>query len=269
MSQKRIDWIKENEEKLISRKYHKDIGNRYTDTFYDARDLNLIHGTYQYEKQMLKYIEEGKSEELKKYLLEYASNENFNEGKVAVDALRQVKNIFIALVAMVGKTAAIPGGMPVEEAYYLIDTYTQQCETLTSIEDIYILQYNMVIDFCERVQRYRYAGELSSLIRSCMNYIVFHLNEPISAADVIEYSGMSKSYLCKQFKSETGMSISQFITSSKIDEACSLLINTSKTIPEISAYLSFSSQPYFQSVFKKVKGMTPYHYRQYKQKGHE
>ena len=269
MTQKRIDWIRENEEKLISRKYHKDIRNRYADAFYNARDLNLIHGTYQYERQMLKYIEEGKSEELKKYLLEYASNEDFHEGKVAVDALRQAKNIFIGLSAMVGKSAAIPGGMPVEEAYYLIDTYTQQCEALTSIEDVYILQYNMVIDFCDRVQRYRYSGELSSLVRSCMNFIVFHLNEPISAADVISYSGMSKSYLSEKFKAETGMTIGEFITSSKIDEACNLLINTSKTIPEISAYLSFSSQSYFQSVFKKVRGMTPYHFRQRIQKGHE
>lgn len=269
MAQKsRIDWIRENEEKLISRKYHKEIDRSYTDTFYDARELQAVHGTYQYEMTMLDYIKNGKTEELKKFLLEYARNEQFNEGTVADDALRQAKNIFIALVAMIGKQAAIPGGMPIEEAYYLIDTYTQQCEACLGIEDIYILQYNMVIDFSERVQRYKYPNELSFLIRSCMNYITFHLNEPIEAADVIKYSGMSRSYLCEQFKKETGYSIKEFINHSKIDEAKSLLAHSSRRIPEIAAYLCFSSQPYFHNVFKKLSGYTPAQYRKLCEKGH-
>ena len=41
--------------------------------------------------------------------------------------LRQAKNILLGLVALVGKMAAIPGGMDDEEAYDLIDLYSQEC----------------------------------------------------------------------------------------------------------------------------------------------
>ena len=67
------------------------------------------------------------TEELKKHLLNYAGNDDFNEGIVATDNLRQVKNIFVALVAMIGKMAAIPGGMDAERVYQLTDLYMMEC----------------------------------------------------------------------------------------------------------------------------------------------
>ena len=47
----------------------------------------------------------------------------------------------------------------------------------------------------------------------------------------------------------------------KLEEARSLLIYTDKTISEISEYLCFSTQSYFQNVFKKQYGMTPMQFR--------
>jgi len=264
MSEKRKEWIRENKDKLVSRKYRDTVGTAYTELFYDARDLELLHGTYKYEQRMLELIRKGRVEELKELLMGYAQSDDYHEGKVADDALRQVKNIFLGLIALVGKSAAIPGGMPVEQAYHLIDVYSQKCEELDSIEDVYNLQYNMVIDFAERISQMRHSADLSPLIQSCINYIVFHLNEPIRSIDVINYSGMSKSFLSRKFKEETGYEIGTYITLSKIDEAKSLLRYTEKPIAEISDYLSFSSQPYFQNVFKKITGMTPLHYREEK-----
>lgn len=148
-----------------------------------------------------------------------------------------------------------------EQAYYLIDTYTQHAEALESAEDVYTLQYNMIIDFAERMEQLQYPDAGSPLIRNCINYIHNHLNEPLRSGDVVAFSGRSKSSLSALFKAETGCEIGTFITRAKIDEAKSLLQYTSKPISEISSYLSFSSQPYFQNVFRKITGMTPQSYR--------
>ncbi len=262
MSQRRKDWILANKERILSKQFNTDISSTFINTIYDNRELKILHGTYQYELQMMEYVRTGNTPALRDLLLGYTDSETYEEGTVAKDDLRQVKNIFIALVAMAGKTAAIPGGVPVEQAYHLIDVYTQRCEELNTAEDVYSLQYSMLIDFSERVADYRYGLELSPLIRSCTNFIIFHLNEPLSSSDVIEFSGKSRSYISDRFKKETGYEIGTFITKCKIDEAKSLLRYSSKPIPEISAYLSFSSQPYFHNVFKKVTGMTPLQYRE-------
>ena len=47
----------------------------------------------------------------------------------------------------------------------------------------------------------------------------------------------------------------------KLEEAKSLLTYSDKSLIEISNYLCFSSQSYFQNVFKKKYGMTPKQYR--------
>ena len=261
MSRNRNQWIDENRERFISGSYQKKITSHLTNTVYDARDFEEVHGTYQFEMTMLEHIRNGKTEYLKQFLLDSVKQQTFNEGKLAEEELRQVKNIFIGLVSLVGKMAAIPGGVPVEQAYYMIDIYTQQCEALNTIEEIYTLQYNMLIDFCEQVERFRFPASLSPTVRSCTNFILQHLNEPLTSRDVIEFSAQSRSALSEQFKKQTGYTIGEYITRCKIDEAKTLLKYTDKPISEITNYLAFSSQPYFQNVFKKMTGFTPIQYR--------
>lgn len=55
--------------------------------------------------------------------------------------------------------------------------------------------------------------------------------------------------------------MSEFIMRCKLEEAKALLAYTDKPISEISSYLCFSSQAYFQNVFKKKYGITPNAYR--------
>ncbi|MDE6963676.1 MAG: helix-turn-helix domain-containing protein, partial [Lachnospiraceae bacterium] len=49
----------------------------------------------------------------------------------------------------------------------------------------------------------------------------------------------------------------------KLEEARALLAYTDKSLSEISHYLCFSSQAYFQNVFKKKFGITPGEYRRH------
>ena len=53
----------------------------------------------------------------------------------------------------------------------------------------------------------------------------------------------------------------QFINEEKINKACYYLTFTDKSLIEISTCLSFYSQSYFQSIFKKIMGITPTEWR--------
>lgn len=181
-------------------------------------------------------------------------------GTMADNALRQEKNIFITSVTAVTRSA-IEGGMDMEQAYQLSDVYIQDCERAQDISYISSLEYSMIIDFTERVARNKIPRGMSQEIFECIQFITQHINDPIQVGDVAEHIGKSRSYLCEKFKKELGFDVSRFIMRCKLEEAKSLLTYSNKPLSEISNYLCFSSQSYFQNVFKKKYGLTPKQYR--------
>ena len=56
--------------------------------------------------------------------------------------------------------------------------------------------------------------------------------------------------MMKHFKGELGIRMGAYIMRCKLEEAKSLLTYSEKSLAEISSYLCFSSQSYFQNVFK-------------------
>ena len=237
------------------------VGKQYSEIAYHAREEGIQHGTYYFEQQMLALIKNGEPDKLNAFLLTAANTANTREGKLAETPLRQAKNLFIGLVTMIGKYAAIPGGLDIEQTYQLIDTYIQECEKLQTEEAVKNLQYNMPIDFAKRVAQQKLPSGISKELYSCMQFISTHMNEPINASDVVAYSGKSRAYLFKKFQEELGVSIGAYITECRLREAKSLLRYTDKPLGEISSYLCFSSQSHFQNIFKKNVGMTPSTYR--------
>lgn len=246
---------------IADQPYEEMIGAQHAQTAYEAREEQRQHGTYFFERQLLDLVRRGETERLNTFLMASLQMESVTEGKLADSPLRQAKNLFIGFVATVGKEAAIPGGLDVEETYQLIDTYTMECERMHSEESVKKLQYNMLIDFCNRVAQHRLPEGVSGEVYSCMQFIANHVNEAIGIPDVVAHSGRSRAGICDKFKKESGMSIGEYITASKIREAKSLLRYTDKDLGEIAEYLCFSSQPYFQNVFKKHVGCTPTQYR--------
>ena len=94
-----------------------------------------------------------------------------------------------------------------------------------------------------------------------MQYIQNHTNCQIGIDDVAGFIGKRRTYVTKKFRQETGESITDFIIKSKIRDAKRLLRYSNRSLSEISTHLCFSSQAYFQTVFKKSTGMTPNEYR--------
>lgn len=242
--------------------YKKEVAVKQANTAIHAREEQIVHGTYLFEQRMLEYVKSGNPDAMKDFLFNVAQGTPLTEGKLADDPLRQAKNLIIGAVTIVGKYGAIPGGMDVEQAYQLIDTYIQECEHIQDINELKKLQYNMLMDFTSRVENAQFANVLSPDVFTCVQYINSHINEPISIMDVVGSTDKSRAYITKKFKEEVGENIGEYITNSKMKEAKNLLKHTDKTLSEISNYLCFSSQSYFQNVFKKQFGITPSKYRQ-------
>lgn len=233
------------------------IATEHTSKIFNAKEEQHFHNTYQFEKQYLNIIENGDLAALKKLL---EAPIVITPGVVADNSIRQIKNLFIAGTTLVTR-AAIKGGLDMESAYLLSDVYIQKMEKLHSLEDIYNLQYQLMFDFTDRVLTSKIPSGISLCVYECINYINANTNRPITVEDVAANVNKSRSFISRKFKQELGFGINEFINSRKIEEAKYLLTYTNKSISEISFYLCFSSQSYFQNVFKKKLKITPNDYR--------
>lgn len=227
-------------------------------------DVNLPntpeHTSVGFEAQMLTAVRNGDVDHL---LSLFAHVSPGRAGKVGDTYLRQLKNVFIASATLVSR-AAIEGGLPAEEALTLSDNYILHCEKHMNPEQINNLQYHMVLDFATQVHDLSHGKRYSKTIRDAISYIREHLTENIRVEELCAVTYLSRSRLSALFKEETGMTITEYTRMLKIKKAQEFLSQTDKTPLEISTYLGFSSQSYFQNVFKDVTGMTPGEYRKKK-----
>ena len=238
-------------------------GLRLTETAVEAKENERPQSTYDFEQALYHYIRRGDPADLKRFLEQAHSIPT--EGKLAHTPLRQAKNTLIGLAAKVCVLAAIPSGIGAERAYQLSNLYALECEQMQSIEEVHRLQYVMLMDFCQRCGAAKLPKGVSREVCRCMAYIQRHTNEMIGVEDVASQIGRSSTYLMRRFKAELGMSVGAYITRCKLEEACELLTYGDRSLAEISAYLGYSSQSYFQNVFKKQYGMTPMQYRRQNQ----
>lgn len=85
------------------------------------------------------------------------------------------------------------------------------------------LQYRMILDYTARVERLHLGKHPTKLTVDVANYIQHHMSELITAEKIAEELFLSRPYLSRKFKEETGESLTDFILKEKTEEAKRLL----------------------------------------------
>lgn len=220
-------------------------------------NITNIHNTIDLENMILNYVRNGDLDSLKQWLQKAPA---IRGGILANEQIRQLKNTFVVTITLVSRSA-INGGLDIDEALSLSDSYIQKCELLNSIERITNLQYHMLLDYTKRVYDLKINKINSKLVLSITNYIKHHITEPINITKLAKDLFISRTYLATKFKNETNMTLSNYYLKMKIDEAKNLLIYTDKSLNQISSYLGFSSQSHFTNTFKKYTNKSPNEFR--------
>ena len=97
-------------------------------------------------------------------------------------------------------------------------------------------------------------------IMSVLNYIEENYQTPIKLQDIAQKVNLHKNYVCKLFKKFTEKTVTDYIMYVRICEAKKLL-NSELQLSEIAYKVGFSSQSYFNKVFKKYSNYTPLEYK--------
>ncbi len=231
------------------------------ETSEEFSDRVFLHNTADIEEYRLSAVRKGDVEGLKTFFKNIPA---IRSGVMAQNGLRQAKNLLVVTATLVSRTA-IRGGMDAEDALSLSDGYIQKCELMTIVEDVTNLNYRLVMDYAERMERLLYGGSSSKLVIDVNNYIRHHLSEPITVEGLAKFLGRGRCRLSTDFKKETGENLSEYILKQKVEEGKRFLRYTDKTVVDIAFFLGFSSQSHFSRTFKKYSGVTPNEYRNAKQ----
>ena len=96
-------------------------------------------------------------------------------------------------------------------------------------------------------------------------YIATHVLTKVTLEDVADYVGMNRTYFCMFFKKHYGKGFADHLNDLRIEKACSLLLQSDRTMFEIALECGFKTVPYFNRAFKRSKGLTPGEYRKKQQ----
>lgn len=217
-----------------------------------------MHNVLALEEALMEIVRKGDTVALKRWMSETPA---IRGGTIAPNQLRQLKNTFIVSVTLASR-AAIRGGMREDDAFTLSDGFIQRVELLSDHGKIMNLQYSMILEFTEQVEKLHRTGHGSKLATDVADYVRHHLSEPVSTERMAEEFYLSRPYLSAKFKKDTGETLTDFILREKTEEAKRLLRYSDKSASAIAAYLGFSSHGHFCKVFKKYADMTPNEYRE-------
>lgn len=100
-------------------------------------------------------------------------------------------------------------------------------------------------------------GTLQAILR----YINTHYHEPITRKEIARAVGYSESHISHLFARQMQVSLTDYITALRMDEARQLLRETTLPVSRIAMQLGFSSIRSFNRFFVKDMNMTPSAYR--------
>ncbi len=105
-------------------------------------------------------------------------------------------------------------------------------------------------------------GARADIARKAMDYIDKHYKEEsLCASRVADHFGMSISNLSHQFKAQSGITLSDYISRRKLAYARELLAVPENRVSDVSAMLGYNQPTSFIRKFKQYYGVTPNEYR--------
>jgi len=98
-------------------------------------------------------------------------------------------------------------------------------------------------------------------IKDILKYIDSNYKKNLYLEVVAEMFNMNTKYFSYFFKKETGVGFNEYLTNLRLEEAKSLIKDTSLTINEVSDAVGYGNSATFIVAFKKYMGETPGNYR--------
>lgn len=94
-----------------------------------------------------------------------------------------------------------------------------------------------------------------------ITYLMEHFTESISLPYVAGLASMNEAAFCRYFKSQSGQTLTQYLTDLRIRYACELLNKGAYSVTDVCYQVGFENVSHFIQAFKKKRQQTPSEFR--------
>ncbi|HEY5557926.1 PocR ligand-binding domain-containing protein [Acetobacterium sp.] len=248
------------------------------ESIHQKKELELQQFLLNEEIQTRKNLEEKLNSQSLNFFLE---KEKALIGKIKLSDLDQCRKIFKVMVAdifsqgseklptvkgrifelvVVMSRASVEVGVDSEKSISLNANLMQELNNSYSIKEINELVTATLECYLEEIQNHRKSKNRMT-IEGIKGYIRNNYHNNRTLEEIADSVYLSPFYVSRIFKESENMTVMDYMTKVKIDEAKKMLGNPRYKIEEIASNLGYKDGSYFSKVFRRNEGMTPTQFR--------
>lgn len=247
---------------------YKDAGNALYFKFYTGKgsiinaadislnfDKNEFPDLYAEEAELVNLIKSGNVEKTEKTIQELFHSISLHKKYT----IAYIQRICDEIIYMISRAIYELG----EDIGEIAGNRTDIVDSIYRTESIFDLQ-EQVSTLLIKIAGYfsrKYTQKNSKVVADIKRLIERKYMEDISINKIAESVYLSPNYISVIFKQETGETIIDYLTKTRMEEAKVLLRETDFKILDISEMVGFQDASYFGKVFKKYTGIHPQKYR--------
>ena len=173
-----------------------------------------------------------------------------------------MKTRIIELVVLLSRSA-IDGGADGDEVLKQNHRYMENIQALETLDSLNKWLTAVLENFLGYMLNFS-GIKHTYTISEVKSYVHENYSQKLTVEDIANHVYISKSYLSRIFKEETGDSLTVYINKVRIEKSMTFLADKSLTLIDISNMVGFDEQSYFTKVFKNIIGMSPGKFRKTK-----
>jgi len=179
---------------------------------------------------------------------------------LGVGNLSLIKTRIIELMVALSRSA-VEIGADLQESLDINASLVESIVRSETTEDIAACALKGLQQYIDSIKK---TGHIRNLhvINKVKQFIRENIYADLSLEIIAHNVYLNSSYLSKLFKDNQGITVMDYVTKVRIEEAKKLLENPQYNICEISTRLGYTDPSYFSKVFRRYAGISPQQYRQ-------
>lgn len=164
-------------------------------------------------------------------------------------------------MSVVMSRAAVEGGAEFDHILKINNEFLQDISRFNSLEEINLGAVQVLEKYLNSVKQHNNVKN-HQIVSKIKDFIRNNYNKNLTLEEIAGAVFLSPYYVSRVFKEDEQITVMDYVTKVRLEEAKKLLRNPRYNIDDIAEKLGYNDPSYFSKVFRRKEGMSPSQFRQ-------